>query len=94
MKKKIVYMNAGYIYLRILLPLKEFELLFLFATNCEQVFTRDHLLEKIWGLDYEGTERTVDMHIRKIRKSLESLAIPIEIQTLRNIGYRLGERHE
>ncbi|OMC77231.1 hypothetical protein BK130_21705 [Viridibacillus sp. FSL H8-0123] len=54
-------MNAGYIYLRILLPLKEFELLFLFATNCEQVFTRDHLLEKIWGLDYEGTERTVDM---------------------------------
>jgi len=76
------------------LPLKEFELLFLFATNCEQVFTRDHLLEKIWGLDYEGTERTVDVHIRKIRKRLESLAIPLEIQTLRNIGYRLGERHE
>ncbi|MEK5422975.1 winged helix-turn-helix domain-containing protein [Viridibacillus sp. FSL R5-0477] len=45
-------------------------------------------------LDYEGTERTVDMHIRKIRKRLESLAIPIEIKTLRNIGYRLGERHE
>lgn len=76
------------------LPLKEFELLFLFATNREQVFTRDHLLEKIWGLDYEGTERTVDVHIRKIRERLERLDIPLEIQTLRNIGYRLGERHE
>lgn len=77
-----------------ILPLKEFELLFLLATNRDHVFTRYHLLEKIWGLDYEGTERTVDVHIRKLRERLERLKIPVEIHTLRNIGYRFGERHE
>lgn len=77
-----------------ILPLKEFELLFLFLTNQDHVFTRDHLLEKIWGIDYEGTERTVDVHIRKLRERLERLQLPFEIQTLRNIGYRFGERHE
>lgn len=76
------------------LPLKEFELLFLLATNRDQVFTRYHLLEKVWGLDYEGTERTVDVHIRKLRERLERLQLPVEIHTLRNIGYRFGERHE
>lgn len=77
-----------------ILPLKEFELLFLLTTNRDQVFTRDHLLEKIWGIDYDGTERTVDVHIRKLRERFERLALPFEIQTLRNIGYRFGERHE
>ncbi|MEE3809530.1 response regulator transcription factor [Lysinibacillus fusiformis] len=76
------------------LPLKEFELLFLFATNINQVFTRNHLLEKIWGYGYEGTDRTIDVHIRKLRERLEKLNIPMEIITLRGIGYRLGERHE
>lgn len=72
------------------LALKEFELLFLFATNISKVFTRDHLLEKIWGFNYEGTDRTVDVRISHIRELLERLQIPFEIQTLRNIGYRLG----
>lgn len=76
------------------LPPKEFELLFLFATNISKVFTRDYLIEKIWGHDYEGTDRTVDVRIRNIRERLQRLNIPYEIQTMRNIGYRLGAIHE
>lgn len=76
------------------LPPKEFELLFLFATNISKVFTRDHLIEKIWGYEYEGTDRTVDVRIRNIRERLQRLHIPYEIQTMRNIGYRLGAIHE
>lgn len=72
------------------LPYKEFELLFLFATNLSKVFTRDHLIERIWGFDYEGTDRTVDVRIRSLRERLERLNIPFEIQTLRNIGYKFG----
>lgn len=76
------------------LAYKEFELLFLFATNLSKVFTRNHLIEKIWGFDYEGTDRTVDVRIRNIREKLERLKIPYEIQTLRNIGYKLGAINE
>ena len=54
------------------MPLKEFQLLYLLASNPERVFTRDYLLEKLWGYDYIGETRTVDVHIRNIRKKLET----------------------
>jgi two-component system alkaline phosphatase synthesis response regulator PhoP len=52
------------------LPLKEFELLYLLAKNRGRVFNRDYLLEKVWGYDYYGETRTVDVHIRKLRKKI------------------------
>src|SRR5699024_5165899 len=55
------------------LPNKEFQLLFLLASHPRQVFNRDDLIEKIWGYDYEGDERTVDVHIKRLRKRLEKL---------------------
>ncbi len=53
---------------RIELPLKEFELLYLLAKNKGRVFDREYLLEKIWGYEYYGETRTVDVHIRNLRK--------------------------
>ena len=46
------------------LPNKEFQLLFLLASNPKHIFTRDDIIEKIWGFDYEGDDRTVDVHIK------------------------------
>ena len=71
---------------------KEFELLFLLASNLEQVFPRDTLLEKIWGYDYYGDTRTVDVHIRHLRVKLEGEPKVAEaIETVRGIGYRLRQ---
>mgnify|MGYP002723666821 FL=1 len=52
------------------LPTKEFQLLYLLSSNPKQIFTRNTLIEKIWGFDYEGDERTVDVHIKRLRLSL------------------------
>lgn len=71
------------------LPLKEFELLYILAKNCGRVFTRDYLLEKIWGFDYYGETRTVDVHIRNIRKKIEvDDKNPKYIKTIRGVGYK------
>jgi two-component system OmpR family response regulator len=51
-----------------MLPTKQFELLYMLASQPGKIFTRDQLIESIWGLDYEGDERTVDTHIKKLRK--------------------------
>lgn len=70
-------------------PLKEFELLYLLAKNKGRVFDREYLLEKIWGYDYFGETRTVDVHIRNIRKKIEEDdSNPIYIKTVRGIGYK------
>ena len=67
------------------LTLKEFELLRLFLLHPGRVYSRDQLLEKIWGGDYLGETRTVDMHIKTLRQKLgESGA---KIRTVRNVGY-------
>ncbi len=68
---------------------KEFELLQFFMENPGIVFSRDHLLQQVWGYDYEGETRTVDVHIRSLRQKLGSEAVRIE--TMRGIGYRLCE---
>lgn len=72
------------------LSLKEFELLYLLAQNQGIVFTRDTLLERIWGYDYMGETRTVDVHIRNLRKKLELNRIDPElIKTVRGVGYKI-----
>lgn len=71
----------------ILLPLKEFELLYFLISSPRQVFSRDHLIEQIWGLDYEGDERTVDVHIKRLRERFSKLTEDFQIKTVRGIGY-------
>ncbi|MFD1064683.1 response regulator transcription factor [Oceanobacillus locisalsi] len=73
----------------LLLPLKEFELLALLATYPQHVFTRAQLIEKIWGMDYEGEERTVDVHIKRLRKRFASQTAAFSIKTVRGVGYCL-----
>lgn len=68
-----------------LLPKKEFDLLYLLASNTEKVFKREEILEKVWGNDVVVGERTIDVHIRRLR---EKLGIHM-IQTLKGIGYKL-----
>jgi DNA-binding response OmpR family regulator len=70
------------------LTFKEYELLKLLAGNKGRVYTREALLDKIWGYDYYGGDRTVDVHIRRLRSKIED-ADHIYIETVRNIGYRL-----
>jgi DNA-binding response OmpR family regulator len=68
---------------------KEFELLALLASNPRRVFGRETLLEKVWGYDYAGETRTVDVHIQRLRQKIEANpAEPRFLVTVRNIGYK------
>jgi two-component system, OmpR family, response regulator len=71
------------------LPLKEFELLYKLASYPGQIFTRAQLIEQIWGVNYEGDERTVDVHIKRLRERFEPLTDHFQIATIRGLGYRL-----
>lgn len=72
--------------------LKEFELIRFLARYPGKVFTRDQLLEQVWGYDYAGDSRTVDVHIRHIRQKLEQLPQGAQIiETVRGVGYRFKE---
>lgn len=73
------------------LTYKEFELLNYLIINKGIVLSRDKILQKVWGFDYEGETRTVDMHIKTIRQKLESLGCPNYIKTVRGAGYKLEE---
>lgn len=73
----------------ITLPLKEFELLFKLATHQKKTFSREQLIEEIWGFDYEGDERTVDVHINRLRQRFSYEECPFKITTIRGLGYRL-----
>ena len=72
---------------RVALTYKEFEILQLFLSNPGTAFTRDQLFNAVWGMDFVGETRTVDMHIRTLRQKLGSCGNLIE--TVRNVGYRL-----
>ncbi|TDL71027.1 response regulator transcription factor [Rhodococcus qingshengii] len=74
---------------RITLPLKEFELLFKLATHPQKTFSREQLIEDIWGYDYEGDERTVDVHIKRLRQRFSQGDCIFKITTIRGLGYRL-----
>jgi two-component system alkaline phosphatase synthesis response regulator PhoP len=69
------------------LTFKEYELLKLLAVSKGRVFTRETLLDKIWGYDYFGGDRTVDVHVRRLRSKIED-ATHSYIETVRNIGYK------
>lgn len=72
----------------ITIPLKEFELLFKLASYPGKTFSREVLIEDIWGYDYEGDERTVDVHIKRLRERFSEEEYPFRIQTIRGLGYR------
>lgn len=74
------------------LTLKEYELLRLFMENKEQVFSRDRLLSSVWGLDFVGETRTVDVHLGTLRTKLGNAGSMIE--TVRGVGYRLAVPNE
>lgn len=75
------------------LSLKEFDLFYLLAKNRGIVFSRDILLEKVWGYDYLGETRTVDVHIRNLRKKIEQDDNnPIYIKTVRGVGYKISSK--
>lgn len=76
----------------LLLPLKEFELLFVLASNQNRVLTREQLIEKIWGIDFEGNERTVDVHIKRLRERMRQLTEDVSFKTIRGVGYSLEVR--
>lgn len=72
----------------VLLPRKEFELLALLASNVGQILTRDQVIQRIWGVNYEGDSRTVDVHIKRLREHV-SASEDITIVTVRGLGYKL-----
>ena len=78
----------------ILLPPKEMELLYFLTSHSNQAFTRQQLLEKIWGLDYEGDPRTVDVHIKRIRDKLGNANAYWRIKTIRGVGYKFEVDNE
>ncbi|WP_438351047.1 response regulator transcription factor [Paenibacillus sp. FA6] len=71
------------------LPLKEFELLFKLANHPGQIFTREQLITHIWGKNYEGDDRTVDVHIKRLRERFAGDSQHFQIETARSLGYRL-----
>ena len=72
---------------RVILTYKEYQLLCLLATNPGRVYSREALLSRVWGYDYFGGTRTVDVHIRRLRSKVED-ATHLFIETVRNVGYR------
>lgn len=75
------------------LTLKEFELLKLLALNANKVLSREYLIEQVWGYDFTGEGRTVDVHIHWLREKIESdPENPARIQTVRGVGYRFERR--
>jgi two-component system, OmpR family, response regulator len=72
-----------------MLPLKEFELLYFLASHPNQVINRNQLIEQVWGMEYEGDERTVDVHIKRLRERFKSVSDEFSIKTIRGIGYSL-----
>jgi two-component system OmpR family response regulator len=71
------------------LPLKEFELLYKLASYPGKTFSRDQLIEQIWGFDYEGNERTIDVHINRLRERFPEERHAFRIATIRGLGYRM-----
>ena len=70
------------------LPLKQFELVFELAKKPNQIFSREQLIERIWGMDYDGFDRTVDVHIKRIRENLGHIP-DFKVVTVRGFGYKV-----
>lgn len=76
----------------LVLPLKEFELLAQLAAHPGRIFTREQLLEMIWGADYAGDSRTIDVHIKRLRERFGGKTDDFAIATVRGLGYKLEVR--
>ena len=70
------------------IPPKELELLYFLASNYNRVFTRDQLLDKVWGFDYLGDSRTVDVHVKRLREKLEGISEKWVLKTVWGVGYK------
>ncbi|MEE1351323.1 MAG: response regulator transcription factor [Clostridia bacterium] len=70
------------------IPPKELELLYFLASNPNRVFTREQLLEEVWGFDYFGDSRTVDVHIKRLREKLETVEANWQLKTVWGVGYK------
>lgn len=69
-------------------PPKEMELLFHLASNPNRAYTRDQLLDEVWGFEYSGESRTVDVHVKRLREKLENVSAQWELKTVWGIGYK------
>jgi len=76
----------------LVVPLKEFELLFELASHAGKTLSRSQLIEGIWGYDFEGNERTLDVHINRLRERFPEEHHSFRIRTIRGLGYRLEVR--
>ena len=71
------------------LPLKEFELLYVLMANAGRVMTRENLIDRVWGSDYYGDTKTLDVHIKRLRSKIEvDPANPVNVVTIRGLGYK------
>ena len=71
------------------IPMKEFELLFLLGSHLGKTLSRDRLIEEVWGNDFDGNERTLDVHIGRLRERFPQERDKVRIVTIRGLGYRL-----
>lgn len=69
-------------------PPKELELIYHFASNPNRVFTRDQLLDEVWGFEFYGDSRTVDVHVKRLREKLEGVSDKWELKTVWGVGYK------
>ncbi len=69
-------------------PPKELELIYHFASNPNRVYTRDQLLDEVWGFDYYGDSRTVDVHVKRLREKLEGVSDKWALKTVWGVGYK------
>ena len=69
-------------------PPKELELIFHLAKNPNRVFTRNQLLDEVWGFDYYGDSRTVDVHVKRLREKLENVSDKWSLKTVWGVGYK------
>jgi len=71
-------------------PPKEMELLYYLASNPNRVFTRNQLLDEVWGFDYYGDSRTIDVHVKRLREKLEGVSDKWSLQTVWSVGYKFS----
>lgn len=75
-------------------PPKEMELIYHLASNPNRVYTRDQLLDEVWGFDYYGDSRTVDVHVKRLREKLEGVSDKWELRTVWGVGYKFETKDE
>ena len=75
-------------------PPKELELLFHLASNHNRVYTRAQLLDEVWGFEYYGDSRTVDVHVKRLREKLEGVSEKWSLKTVWGVGYKFETKDE